>query len=348
MSSRRNQRSRRNGRKAPPQSQPRQGLPARVARRAAPSTNIVRVPNPRIVGLPAHHFDAFAPSKPQGLTFSVGPCTPVTGAARFTVNLPADSEKTLLCFQPGGGLDQAGTMRRTAPPVPPSASGTWSAWSPHNIVSTGFGTSASSSSPDTMMCTRGSIRVRNISPAADMAGAVHCLRVSTGIPQWGSALENERLAHLVEGHQRTVTMSGSQLSATYQWDCVPVSQDRYHQFKTPNYGIFSSEEPGLSTILMVFEHSSAKAQTYEVTICANYFARYSAAGPLANSAVCPPTVPLTTVNRSRDRAEQMGSIGKPILQAMGTAMGEKAMEVLPGLVGNLVNQIRPFPAVPPP
>lgn len=180
-----------------------------------------------------------------------------------------------------------------------------------------------------------------------MAGAVHCLKLSTGLPAINTAaLEN--MCNLVLGHQRTVTNSGSQLSATHQWDCVPVSQDKYHGFNAPAYGNDESQDPGLTTILWVFEHNTAKAQTYEVSMAACYYARYASIGPLANSAVLPPTCGMAHVNRARDIMERLGSIGRPVVATAAGAIADRAIEALPGMLGNMLNATRGFPALPPP
>lgn len=338
-SSRRNQNRRSNQRKAGPSQRARQGPPARVSRASASA--IVRTPNRRPVGLPlSHHFDAFAVHRPQALAFSVGPATPISGATRFTLDLPADAYKTVLIFQPGGGFSQVYYFKQTGATA-------WTSSTIVSIASTGITSTTSNTSPDTIMCTRGSLRLRNVSPASDMAGAVHVLKLSTGLDTNFTDPWKVLLAGLVTGHQRTVTFSGAQLSATHQWDCIPVSQDRYHSFHPPTAGNLELERPGLSTIAMVFDHSASKAQTYEFSICANYYARYSTIGPLANSAVLPPTVPLALANRARDAIEQIGSNAKPLLQFALNTLADKALEATPGLLGTLINVNRGFPALPP-
>lgn len=277
--------------------------------------------------------------RPQALSFSIGPATSISGARRFALAIPKNAGKTLVLFQPGGGINQLYYWHR-------DAAGTWGDTFTYNIDSCGIAATSSASSPETLMCTRGSMRLRNVSPAGEMAGAVHCLKLSSGTPGLNSGAYDE-LTALVESHQRTHTTSGSQLSATHQWDCVPVSQDKYHGFHFPTYGNSESYQPGLTTILWVFEHSTVKEQTYEISMAACYYARYAVTGPLSNAAQLPPTCSIAQVNRSRDFMERLGSMGRPIVATAATALADRAMEALPGMLGNLVNVNRAFPALPP-
>jgi len=287
----------------------------------------------------SHHFDAFAPFRPQALAFSIGPATSISGARRFALSLPKDHGKTLVLYQPGGGITQLYYWQQ-------AVDGTWGGTASYNIDSTGIEANASASSPEKVMCTRGSVRLRNVSPAGEMAGAVHCLKLSSGAPGLNTSAYSE-LASLVLSHQRTHTTSGSQLSMTHQWDCVPVSQDKYHGFHSPIYGNGEAYDPGLTTILFVFEHSAAKEQTYEFSMAACYYARYAVTGPLSNAASLPPTCGIAQINRSRDFLERLGSLGRPIAATAASAFADRAMEAIPGMLGNLVNANRAFPALPP-
>jgi len=342
----------RNNRGAAPKQQPQparqQPRRRRRAARSAPGGDGVhRHKNIVPAGLsPNHHFDAFGPQKPQALAFSVGPATHINGAARFAVTVPTVASGyqvgyDLFAFQPGSGIHPMIYCRY----VPTSASaGAWGPVSHWDIPSNGIEINASASSPETVMCSRGSVRLRNTSPAAQVAGVVHILRVSTGIPNfYATPADAESVKALILTHKDTVTLSGSQLTQTQQWDCIPVSQDKYHGFIQPFGGNSTVlQDPGVSTILMLFE-TTPSTQYYEFSMAASYYARYRYSGPLANASMLPPTCPIGKANQARDLYEKMGSIGKPIVAAIGGALQDAATDALPGLIGNMFRQNRGFP-----
>jgi hypothetical protein len=301
---------------------------------------VVRAANPIPRGLSAsHHFNAFGPQRPQALAFSVGPATHISGAARFRVQLATDKAYTLLAFQPGGGVNQVVySTETTADP------GIWAQGSHEHIASTGILYSPSSASPDTVMCSRGSIRIRNLTAAGQVAGAVHVLRAATGLADFYSApTESEAVKDLILQNARTVTMSGSQLTETHQWDCIPVSQDKYHAFTAPSNGTAVMADPGVTTVLLLLEHMASGVQTYEFSMAASYYARYRFIGPLANCANPPPTISLDVVNRLRNAAEAIGSAGRPVMSAAMGALRDSAAEAMPGILGNMVRQNVGFP-----
>jgi len=330
----------------------RRGPPAR-ARRAPQGRNqqfadksagqIVRARNPIPRGLsPNHHFNAFGTQIPQALAFSVGPATQVSGAYRFPLALQPADTLTLLAFQPGSGAHQALIVKSDG--TGPSG---WSPVSAPSITSTGIDTvtGPSASSPDKIMCSRGSLRIRNLTPAGEVAGAVHILRVSTGMPSfYADPAEAPTIGEMILQHKDTVTMSGSSLTETHQWDCIPVSQDKYHEFVSPYPATSALNDPGLSTILVLFEHPNPM-QHYELSMAATYYARYRHSGPLANASAPPPVAPLPMINRVRGIAEAIGSMGTPLLQK-GMAMARREIErAVPGMLGNLVRQNAGFPAL---
>jgi len=170
------------------------------------------------------------------------------------------------------------------------------------------------------------------------------LRLGTGLPNfYGTPAESENIKDLILSHKDTVTISGSQLTHTQQWDCIPVSQEKYHAFIQPLGGNSSVlQDPGISTILLLFE-TTPSLQYYEFSMAACYYARYRFSGPLANCSMLPPTAPLDKVNKARDLFERMGSLGKPIVSAVGGALQDAAAEAIPGLLGNMFRQNRGFP-----
>lgn len=286
-----------------------------------------------------HHFNAFGPQRPQALAFSVGPATHITGARRTPLKTESSDSFSLVVFQPGSGYYQLQYLKR-------GANGTWSQGLIESIVSTGIVPSTTSaSSPDTIMCSRGSIRIRNITPAANVAGAVHVLRTSSGFPNfWNTptAGVTESVKDYVLEHRDTVSMSGSQLTGTHQWDCIPVSQDKYHAFVAPDENLSMQTDPGLSNIFFLIEHDSTQNQTYEFSFAASYYARYRVIGPLANSAESPPVIPLGMINHVRDLAESIGSLGTPLIKSVMNAAVDGAQQSLPGFLGNLVRQNLPL------
>lgn len=324
----------------------RPAAPRRAVATPANMTGIVRVPNPKVPGLPiTHHFNAFGTQTPQALAFSVGPATMISGAKRFPVPLASSTAATnpkmttLLLFQPGAGVTQA-VMANEDP------NGVWTQIASESITSTGITAVQSATSPATIMCSRGSIRIRNLTAAGKVAGAVHILRVSSGLPDLSVATTGApSIKQLILENSRTVTMSGSTLTMSHQWDCIPVSQDEYHKFFVPDLYSKSIQVPGLTTIAILFEHVAGEAQQYEVSMAASYYARYNIIGPLANSAITPPTAGLPLINKLRDAAEAVGSLGKPVMQAVGGFVRDSAVEMVPGFAGNLRNANRPFPAL---
>ena len=181
------------------------------------------------------------------------------------------------------------------------------------------------------MATRGSLRLRNGSPAGSTAGFVHVLRASTGLPDFhATPTECDNIVGMVMENTRTITYSGSSLTTTHQWDNIPVSQDKYHAFIAPHVTRLEIQDPGMSTILMVFDHATGATQYYEISMAACYYARYRFAGPLANKAEVHPTAPLDLVNRTRDVIEMAGSAGKSLLNAVQNAAT--------GMLGNLLTQ----------
>lgn len=323
-------------------------VPRRAVVNQPASTNgavIIRTANPRVAGVPAtHHFNAFGTQIPQALAFSVGPATMISGAKRFSLPLVSAQtiKSTLLIFQPGAGIEQAVVATE-------NPDGSWILGAVETIDSTGIKLGpASETNPANIMCSRGSIRIRNLTAAGKVAGAVHILRSSTGLPnllQSSSTSKAAGIKNLILENSRTVTMSGSQLTLSHQWDCIPVSQDRYHAFAPPGNYSFSVVDPGISSVCVLLEHVDGESQQYEFSMAASYYGRYNVIGPLANSAITPPTVGLPIINKLRDAAESVGSMGKPVMQAIGGFLRDTAVEMTPGFAGNLRNMNRPFPAL---
>ena len=225
--------------------------PPRGARVQPQRQNIVRT-RPQVPrGLPVnHHFNAFGPQKPQALAFSVGPATHLGGLATVSTVTNA-SQPTMFIFQPTGGYNQLGKCETT------NSGGSFTFQNFSNISSTGIdetGGGPSAISPTQILCSRGSIRVRNCSRAADAGGIVRVLR--TGTPM---SMDDDELGYLydmVKNHPRTHSYTGSALSKAHQWDCIPVDQTAYAKFIVPtSIGplLGGGETPAVSSIIIVFE-----------------------------------------------------------------------------------------------
>lgn len=337
----------------------RRGPPARARRaptqprRKLVGDKIHRASIQRPSGLSAkHHFNAFGPQVPQALAFSIGPATQVCGAKRFTITAGSTTEGgagignqyTLVGFQPGLGREQARWCIQNGPDNPTTPN-VWHSGYHATISSSGIDSALvpTDSNPSQIMCSRGSIRIRNLTPAGLVGGAVHFMRASQGLDDIRQSLQGppENIKDLVLGSKDTVTMSGSQLTQTHQWDCIPVSQDKYHAFATPS-ATYPWIDPGISTVIILIEHS-VEAQTFEFTMAATYYARYNKVGPLANAASAPPTAPLPTINRVREGAEMLGSLGKPLLMAGMNALKDEYGPAIPGMLGNLMRSNVGFP-----
>jgi len=274
---------------------------------------------------PKHHFNAFGHTAPQALSFSIGPATHLTGYRSVLFGSYA-TNPSMFIFQPGGGVDQLTRYTTTDGGV------TWAAGSSYNIDSTGIALGgASATVPDQVMCSRGSLRYRNVSRAADAGGVVKVLRLSSGMFNDSTAWAN--LYRLVQSHPRTHGYSGSALTAAHQWDCIPVSQAEYTSFRDPTTGPGATGVPPLTSIVIVMEAFST-VQDIEITFAANYYARYRVAGPLASMSRPPPTCSVTQTNLARDAAEAIGSAGRKV----GNAILDGVTDMTTGYIGNLFRQ----------
>ncbi len=303
---------------APRRAAMRSGFLQQRSRRPQATTAPPRVrreaPREVLRGTP-HHFDAFKPGGTgQALSFSVGPATAIKGSSYISLSHSTGSYY-LLTFNAGGGA-VVGTHNEH--------NGTsWQAATNLTIPSTGLSASGpSASSPDTFMPARGSLRIRNVTRAADVAGVVRVLRVSAGLTLTAN---QDTLVAYVRGHQRTRVYSGEELCTVHQWDQIPVAQDSYHAFVSPGTNVAEYEtytqDPGLSTLLVVFERSASATQDYELTFAMNAWARYNEIGPLSNAYVMPPSIPLALTNAARDAAEAVGSTGKKLAGSVADTFG---------------------------
>jgi hypothetical protein len=195
-------------------------------------------------------------------------------------------------------------------------------------------TTANGGHPDSAICSKLSVRVRNISKAIDVAGVMRVMNIAAGV----SITSPEDVANLinyVNDHPRQRTFGAAELRASRQFDSHPVDQALYHNFTSPSTTAAqwhdALKNPAMSTIVLVFP--TIALNHYEITVNAHYYARYRVTGPLANMAMHPPTAQLSVLNKARDDAERMASDGyevgkrvvkhaeKPFGEAMGAGLG---------------------------
>jgi len=306
----------------PPKQQPRKKQPTRN------KYNKIVVAPPRIpAGLSkSHHFDAFSPGKPQALAFAIGPATHVNGARRFVITIPGytggnqNPSHTIARFQPGGGFDQWVTTQFT--PGSAGAAGSWSPVETQTINSTGILSDGNftATNPTHVMCSRGSLRIRNMTRTFNVSGSVQVLRQSIPLPSMISTQDlYTAIKDLIEESTSTVVMTGQELARSHQWDCVPVTQSAYTSFHEPVSGEVERLDPGLSSVFLLFEHASQQ-QEYEISMASCYYARYNIVGPLSNLGKPPPVAPLSIVNNIRAVAESIGSFGRPLAARVAAGM----------------------------
>jgi len=282
-------------------------------------------------------FNGFSPA-PMPLAFSVGRATRLQGLSRQQILTTHGSDPaqdyTIAIFNghPGHYVGRTYDVNTIA--------GTYVSSGFFTMEAAGFDkvTAANASCPDSAMCSKLSVRIRNISKAVDVAGVVRVLNVSAGFSVYGlngASTGLVDLIHYVNDHPRTRTFGAAELRASRQFDTHPVDQAKYHTFTSPTTTLGQWDDavtdPAMSSIVMLFP--TTPLNHYEVTVNAHYYGRYRVTGPLANMAAHPPTATLDVLNRARDDAEQMGSDGyaaasrvvryaeKPFGEAMGAAAG---------------------------
>jgi len=256
-------------------------------------------------------YDGFS-TMPMPLAFSVGRCTRLQGLARFDFSSLAttghDYVVGVFNGSPGWVVGTLYSVKTTTnPPLAIDLK--------HMFMSSaGFDgvTGASSTHPDSAMCSKFSVRLRNTSKAIDVGGVVRVLNMSAGADTDLTDPQNfVDLIRYVENHASVTTFGGEELRATQQWDTHPVDQSRYAQFispgKTQADAVDAIKDPAMSTIVMVIP--TFPNNTYELTAKGHYYARYRVTGALANMASHPPVADLTLLNRARDQAESLGSRG---------------------------------------
>ena len=279
-------------------------------------------------------FNAFSPQK-MPLAFSVGRATSLQGLSRYTFCAVSNSQLLLgqthmivtLNGTPGYYVGNATLFKQSST----GNAATHLSVAQINMASAGFTRKTTADNadgdPDAAMCSKFSVRLRNMSKAVDVEGVVRCLNMAAGV-QLQTSGDYENLLNYVDAHPRTTTFGAAELRATRQWDTHPVDQSKYHNFASPGVPVSdwlgTLEDPAMSTLVFIFP--SVPNNNYELTAAGHYYARYRVTGPLANMATHPPTQTVSMLNRLRDEAEKVGSdgyaAGKRILQHAEGPFGE--------------------------
>jgi len=265
------------------------------------------------------HFNGFGNTVTAPLAFSVGRCLPLQGMARqaFSTIVTPNHATVLICnMGPGKTVAQLVDLD--------IATGGVSTIDTPEMLSAGFDSAPSASSPSSAILTRGSVRLRNITKNLDVAGGVTALNLAAGF-DISSVGGYKLLYDYTRSHPKSVTYTGATLQAGLQFNTHPVNQVKASDFLAPNTDLVSWKlqvnDPAFSTLVYIF-WPGTDAQDYEVTFGATYQARYSLTGPLANAAVHPPTIPVNVLNSLRDGAEAAGSLGFDFLKNAASISGQ--------------------------
>jgi hypothetical protein len=277
------------------------------------------------------YYDAFTHSPGDAVTaFSVGPATPIQANTRagLTTIKPdgvgeSDLGVSMIIVYPAASDVQAALFTCGATVSDP-------------VIETPFRSPQlnPSGGPESVMATRCSLQVRNITQVLNQGGVVRSLRITTGIigPQIlnvGTSQDLLDLAENVRNHARTRSYSGADLVENKQINCTVVDQTRattfldfavnvpiadlpwYPEPPTPLGGAVGPFQQGLhnptfTPIILLFESFPTK-NTYEVSIRTQFLAHYVQGSMLANLAMTPPSVG-EKLNAHRDNEERKGSI----------------------------------------
>lgn len=218
------------------------------------------------------YYDAYSNTVDTAmLSVSVGPCTVIEGFARTTVvgwgpfgppgsNIgpgASSDNSCLMMFNPGRGasavlrvfrkkFDESGieTYDLDVPQFPDHAA------------------------DDECIPIRGSMQITNVAESLTRGGTVRFLRYNSGLAPPASVETYDELADMVRGSARTQTMSGAQLTNTFQSNTYPADFTRSMQFSSINFNQ-GVESPAYSTVLVLidafFPSSNGFNNTYEVT-----------------------------------------------------------------------------------
>ncbi len=289
------------------------------------------------------YYDAFTHSPSDAVTaFSVGPATPIQANTRANVTTSApngvgaaDLGLSMIIVYPAATSAQAALFKSGATAADP--------------VTTTYFTSpqlALSSGPESVMATRCSLQIRNITQVLNQGGVVRSLRVTTGIINPGIVNGTTQdlldLAEHVRNHARTRTYAGADLVENKQINCTVVDQSRATTFLDfglqvpvedlpwyPPGGVsvgpytLGLHNPTYTPIILLFE-SFSTTNEYEISIRSQFLAHYVQGSMLANLAITPPSVG-DKLNVHRDSEERKGSVLHDVSVALKHA-GNWAME----------------------
>jgi hypothetical protein len=303
------------------------------------------------------YYDAFCHSPGDAVTaFSVGPATPIQ----------ANTRAGLTTIKPDGvGADDLGVSMIIVYPAASDVQAvlyTCGAAATDPVLGIPFKSPQLNpdGGPESVMATRCSLQIRNITQVLNQGGVVRSLRITTGligpdVLNVGTSQNLLDLAENVRNHARTRSYSGADLVENKQINCTVVDQSRATTFldfaldvpiaDLPWYpepdppvggaaGPFARglHNPTFTPIVLLFESFPTK-NTYEISIRTQFLAHYVQGSMLANLAMTPPSVG-DKLNSHRDNEEKKGSIlhdvGRAIEQAGSWSLRHKG-EIMGGI-----------------
>lgn len=288
------------------------------------------------------YYDAYTNTVDTAmLSVSVGPCTVIEGFGRTTVvgwgpfgapgalssNLSADTSASvdnscLIMFNPGRGAKAVlSTIRKSAL----NASGIEQS----SLFIPQF---PESSEGDECIPIRGSMQLTNVAESLTRGGTVRFLRYNSGLEVPSSVEEYDELADMIRGSSRTQTMSGAQLTSTFQSNSYPADFSRSVQFSSQSWtqGV---QYPAYSTVLVLidafFPSSNGYNNTYEVTCKVQRAYRFMPGTTLHTLAREVPVLPAEHQTRHVHK-ESSSSHAKPSMLDTMKSFGMNAMTPMAG------------------
>jgi len=259
----------------------------------------------------------------------VGPATPITGTTRHAINTRTAS----------GAYDGVSLMI-VAPSTSQYQGISFAADANGNLT---FNYAASpqltADPPTTVIPTRCSLRLRNVSPMVTKGGIVRTLRLTTGIQLPTTTAELMSLCEMIRSHDRTRTYSGAALADDFQINCTVVDQSKSTTFSPWGNSSELTEAiatPSYTPIAIVFEsftgnpgsiYSESGTNTYEFTIRSQFLAHYPQGTMLGNLAKPPPSIG-DGMNNLRNSEEMKGSALHQVSEAQAIEAGTNFLTTL--------------------
>lgn len=285
------------------------------------------------------YYDAYSNTVDTAmLSVSVGPCTVIEGFGRTTVvgwgplgapgtpldvNSPAGTtdNSCMLMFNPGRGANSVLRAFRK------KADG--SGLETDDLIIPQFPGSGES---DESIPIRGSMQITNVSESLTRGGTVRFLRYNSGLEAPDDVATYDELADMIRGSARTQTMSGAQLTSTFQSNTYPADFSRSVEFASQAF-VSGLRAPAYSTVLVLvdafFPSSNGFNNTYEVTCKVQRAYRFLPGTTLHTLAREVPVVPAEAHTRHVHK-ESSGSQAKPSMLDAMKGFGMNAMAPVAG------------------